>query len=76
MIDPKINLRVSRETPLEIYELGSELTAVGLGFPQYTNDDIVIPGLGAAGLFAGRRQGVCDCGLLGNRGAGAERRHY
>lgn len=45
VIDPKINIRVSKETPLEIYELGSELTAVGLGFPQYTNDDIVIPGL-------------------------------
>ena len=44
VIDPKINIRVSKETPLEIYELGSELTAVGLGFPQYTNDDIVIPG--------------------------------
>ena len=45
VIDPKINIRVNKETPLEIYELGSELTAVGLGFPQYTNDDIVIPGL-------------------------------
>ena len=44
VIDPKINIRVNKETPLEIYELGSELTAVGLGFPQYTNDDIVIPG--------------------------------
>lgn len=44
VIDPKINIRVDRNTPLEIYELGSELTAVGLGFPQYTNDDIVIPG--------------------------------
>lgn len=44
VIDPKINIRVDKNTPLEIYELGSELTAVGLGFPQYTNDDIVIPG--------------------------------
>ncbi len=45
LIDPKLNIRVSKNTPLEIYELGSELTAVGLGFPQYSNDDIVIPGL-------------------------------
>ena len=37
MIDPKINLRV--------YELGSELTKAGLGFPQYSNDDVVIEGL-------------------------------
>lgn len=45
MIDPKINLRVSKNTPLKIYELGSELTKAGLGFPQYSNDDIVIDGL-------------------------------
>ena len=45
MIDPKINLRVSKKTPLHIYELGSELTKAGLGFPQYSNDDVVIEGL-------------------------------
>ena len=45
LIDPKINLRVSKNTPLEIYELGSELTKAGLGFPQYSNDDVVIAGL-------------------------------
>lgn len=45
MIDPKINLRVGKHTPLKIYELGSQLTKVGLGFPQYSNDDVVIDGL-------------------------------
>jgi formate C-acetyltransferase len=45
LIDPKINIRVDKDTPVEIYELGSELTKIGLGFPQYSNDDIVIPGL-------------------------------
>ena len=45
MIDPKINLRVDAQTPLHIFELGSELTRRGLGFPQYNNDDVVIPGL-------------------------------
>ena len=45
LIDPKINLRVNKETPLEIYEKGTELTKVGLGFPQYSNDDVVIEGL-------------------------------
>jgi formate C-acetyltransferase len=49
MIDPKINLRVDKNTPLERYILGSELTATGMGFPQYSNDDIVIPGLTALG---------------------------
>lgn len=45
VIDPKINLRVSKDTPIEIFELGTELTKKGLGFPQYTNDDIAIPAL-------------------------------
>ena len=45
LVDPKINLRVDKTTPLEIYELGTELTAKGLGFPQYANDDVVIPAL-------------------------------
>ena len=42
LIDPKINLRVDKSTPDYVYELGSRLTKVGLGFPQYSNDDIVI----------------------------------
>ncbi len=45
LVDPKINLRVDKSTPLEIYELGTELTKEGLGFPQYANDDVVIPAL-------------------------------
>lgn len=45
LIDPKINLRVSRDTPLSVYENAAELTRLGLGFPQYENDDVVIPGL-------------------------------
>ena len=45
VIDPKINLRVGKDTPVEIYELGSRLTKAGLGFPQYSNDDVVIDAL-------------------------------
>ena len=45
LIDPKINLRVDARTPEDIYTLGSKLTQLGLGFPQYSNDDVVIPGL-------------------------------
>ena len=44
-IDPKINLRVHSNTTHAHYALGSELTRLGLGFPQYINDDVVIPGL-------------------------------
>ena len=49
LIDPKINIRVDKDTPDWVYTLCSELTKVGLGFPQYSNDDIVIPGLIALG---------------------------
>lgn len=49
LIDPKINLRVSKTTPLSVYELGTQLTKLGLGFPQYENDDVAIPGLMALG---------------------------
>lgn len=45
LIDPKINLRVSSRTPLSTFIEGTKLTKVGLGFPQYSNDDCVIPAL-------------------------------
>ena len=43
LIDPKINLRVGKGAPDHIYEIGTKLTAKGLGFPQYCNDDLIIP---------------------------------
>ena len=49
LIDPKINLRVNANTDLELLSLAAELTRIGLGFPQYSNDDVVIPGLVAHG---------------------------
>ncbi|MDR2608901.1 MAG: pyruvate formate lyase family protein [Treponema sp.] len=45
LIDPKINLRVNKKTPVELYHKGSQLTKQGLGFPQYANDDIVVEAL-------------------------------
>lgn len=49
LIDPKINIRVDKNTPDSVYTMCSELTKVGLGFPQYSNDDVVLPGLEALG---------------------------
>jgi formate C-acetyltransferase len=49
LIDPKINLRICTDTDLELLSLATELTRKGLGFPQYSNDDVVIPGLAAHG---------------------------
>ena len=45
LIEPKINIRVNSTTPMERFELCTQLTKKGLGFPQYANDDVVIPGL-------------------------------
>ncbi|MFA5467906.1 MAG: pyruvate formate lyase family protein [Sphaerochaetaceae bacterium] len=45
LIDPKINLRVHKKTSMEVLELGSQMTKQGLGFPQYSNDEVVIKAL-------------------------------
>ena len=45
LIDPKINLRVNQNTLDSLYLLGTQMTKMGLGFPQYSNDDVVIPAL-------------------------------
>lgn len=49
LIDPKINLRIDSQTPKDLLLLGCGLTRVGLGFPQYSNDEVVIPALVKAG---------------------------
>lgn len=63
MIDPKINLRISAQTDLDLLSLATELTRKGLGFPQYSNDDIVIPALVAHGyeLEDARNYTVAAC---------------
>lgn len=63
MIDPKINLRISPRTSLDLLSLATELTRKGLGFPQYSNDDVVIPGLVAHGytLEDAREYAVAAC---------------
>lgn len=63
MIDPKINLRITRNTDLKLLELAAQLTEIGLGFPQYSNDDVVIPGLMAHGYSAedARNYAVAAC---------------
>jgi formate C-acetyltransferase len=63
MIDPKINLRISADTELDLLTLATELTRKGLGFPQYSNDDVVIPALVAHGyqLEDAREYAVAAC---------------
>ena len=63
LIDPKINLRVSKDTPYDRYVEGTRLTKAGLGFPQYSNDDVVIPALIELGydIKAARNYSVAAC---------------
>ncbi len=63
LIDPKINLRVSKDTPFERFVEGTRLTKAGLGFPQYSNDDVVIPALERLGYDkkAARNYSVAAC---------------
>ena len=63
LIDPKINVRVNKDTPLSLYERCTRLTKQGLGFPQYSNDDIVIDGLVKLGydLVDARDYAVAAC---------------
>jgi pyruvate-formate lyase len=63
MIDPKINLRISAQTDLDLLVLATELTRIGLGFPQYSNDDFVIPALVSHGydLEDARDYAVAAC---------------
>ena len=63
LIDPKINFRIDSNTPDDLLELGCELTKCGLGFPQYSNDEVVIPALVKAGysLEDARNYTVAAC---------------
>ena len=63
LIDPKINLRVTRGTDLALLAKGVQLTRIGLGFPQWCNDEVIIPGLVAAGydLEDARDYSVAAC---------------
>ncbi len=49
LIDPKINLRVDKNTSDDLYEFATLMTKQGMGFPQYCNDDVIIPSLIALG---------------------------
>jgi len=43
--DPKIVLRVSSKTPQFVWEEAMSLLSEGLGYPLFSNDDVVVPAL-------------------------------
>lgn len=65
LADPKINLRVNKNTPVSRYERCTRLTRQGLGFPQYSNDDVVIPALERWGYATEDARNYTVAGLLG-----------
>lgn len=74
LIDPKINLRVDSHTPEDLLMLGCELTRAGLGFPQYSNDEVVIPALIRKGYAPedARNYSVAACWEFSIPGKGVE----
>ena len=48
--DPKVMLRVSKQTPDELLRCAVECIATGVGCPLFANDDIIIPKLIADGI--------------------------
>ena len=43
--DPKILLRITKDTPRDLYELSLESIETGIGCPLFANDDAIIPAL-------------------------------
>jgi len=80
LIDPKINIRVSKATPDAVYKLGTRLTKCGLGFPQYCNDDVIVPGLIKLGYApedaANYAVAACWEPIIPARGADVPNRSY
>jgi formate C-acetyltransferase len=60
--DPKINLRVTQDTPRDLLFNAVALTRSGVSAPRYSNDSEVIPGLTAMGYDLGdaRNYAVSD----------------
>ena len=43
--DPKVHLRVHKDTPEAIWKKAAYLNSLGMGFPTYENDETIIPAL-------------------------------
>jgi len=48
--DPKILLRVNKNTPVDLIKLAVECIQTGVGSPLFANDDIIIPSLTEFGI--------------------------
>ncbi|MDR3552288.1 MAG: pyruvate formate lyase family protein [Clostridia bacterium] len=45
LTDPKLHLRLSGKSPHPLWKAAADLSAMGMGFPTYDNDDAIIPAM-------------------------------
>jgi formate C-acetyltransferase len=62
LTSPSLSVRIHENTPREFYRKAAELVRVGLGFPAFYNDRVIIPGLMARGVA---REDARDYAMIG-----------
>jgi len=59
---PSLSIRIHEGTPASLYKKAAELSRLGMGYPAYYNDRVIIPALLARGLT---REDARDYGIIG-----------
>lgn len=59
---PSLSIRIHEGTPNSLYHKAAELSRMGLGYPAYYNDRVIVPALLARGL---EREDARDYGIIG-----------
>jgi formate C-acetyltransferase len=59
---PSLSIRIHEGTPPALYKKAAELSRLGMGYPAYYNDRVIIPALLARGLT---REDARDYGIIG-----------
>ena len=59
---PSLSIRIHEGTPDPLYKKAAELSRMGMGYPAYYNDRVIVPALLARGL---EREDARDYGIIG-----------
>lgn len=59
---PSISVRIHEETPRELYEMSAVVTRMGMGYPAFYNDRVIVPAIMERGLT---REDALDYGIIG-----------
>ena len=62
LTSPSLSVRIHENTPLAFYRKAAELVRLGLGFPAFYNDRVIIPALMARGVA---REDARDYAMIG-----------